>query len=133
VARIDEIAGIDPKDATKLRKAGIRTTEAMLRRASTKASRDLLANDMGFDPESILRWAQRADLMRVKGIGSEYALLLEMCGVSTIKDLRRRNATALAAKLVDLNGRKATVKRLPTESMVASWIDASAAVEPLVK
>ena len=71
--------------------------------------------------------------MRVKGIGSEYALLLEMCGVSTIKDLRRRNATALAAKLVDLNGRRAAVKRLPTESMVNGWIDASAGVEPLVK
>lgn len=133
MARIDEIAGIDPKEATKLRKAGIRTTEAMLRRAATKAARETLGQEMGFEPDMILKWAQRADLMRVKGIGSEYALLLEMCGVSTIKDLRRRNATALAAKLVDLNGRKATVKRLPTESMVSGWIDASASVEPIVK
>ncbi|CAN5812391.1 MAG: DUF4332 domain-containing protein [Actinobacteria bacterium] len=133
MARIDEIAGIDPKDATKLRKAGIRTTEAMLRRAATKAGRDALALEMGFDSEVVLRWAQRADVMRVKGIGSEYALLLEMCGVSTIKDLRRRNATSLATKLVHLNGRKATVKRLPTESMVSGWIDASALVEPIVK
>ena len=30
MARIDEIAGIEPKDATKLRKAGIRTTESTL-------------------------------------------------------------------------------------------------------
>ena len=29
MARIDEIAGIDPKEATKLRKAGIRTTESL--------------------------------------------------------------------------------------------------------
>jgi predicted flap endonuclease-1-like 5' DNA nuclease len=133
VARIDEIAGIDPRDATKLRKAGIRTTEAMLRRAATKAGRESLANEIGFEPDLVLRWAQRADLMRVKGIGSEYALLLEMCGVSTIKDLRRRNATALAAKLSDLNGRRATVKRLPTETMVSSWIEASTSVEPQVK
>lgn len=133
MARIDEIAGIDLKDATKLRKAGIRTTESLLRRAGSKPGRDALAIDMGFSAELILRWAQRADLMRVKGIGSEYAMLLEMCGVSTIKDLRRRNAAALASKLVDLNGRRATVKRLPTESMVNGWIDASAGVEPLVK
>lgn len=133
MARIDEIAGIEPKDATKLRKAGMRTTEAMLRKAATKSGRDALAADMGFESDLILRWAQRADLMRVKGIGSEYALLLEICGVSTIKDLRRRNATALAAKLVDLNGRRAAVKRLPTESMVSGWIEASASVEPLVK
>lgn len=133
MARIDEIAGIDPKDATKLRKAGIRTTESLLRRAGTKPGRDALATGMGFSPDMVLRWAQRADLMRVKGIGSEYAMLLEMCGVATIKDLRRRNAAALAARLVDLNGRRATVKRLPTESMVSGWIDASSSVDPLVK
>jgi len=133
VARIDEIAGIEPKDATKLRKAGIRTTEALLRRAGGKSTREALAAAMGFEADIVLKWAQRADLMRVRGIGSEYALLLEMCGVSTIKDLRRRNAAALAAKMFDLNGRRAAVKRLPTESMVAGWIDASTMVEPLVK
>lgn len=133
MARIDEIAGIDPKDATKLRKAGIRTTESLLKRAGARAGRELLAAEVGLDAEAILRWVQRADLMRVKGVGSEYALLLEACGVVTIRDLRRRNATALTAKLGDHNGRKSMVRRLPTEVMVASWIEAAAAVEPQVK
>jgi predicted flap endonuclease-1-like 5' DNA nuclease len=133
VARIDEIAGIDTKDATKLRKAGIRTTESLLKKAGTKSGRDQLAGDMGFESEQILRWAQRADLMRVKGIGSEYALLLENCGVWTIKDLRRRNSAALTAKLVDTNGRKSMVRRLPTEAMVEAWIEAAAGLDPAVK
>jgi predicted flap endonuclease-1-like 5' DNA nuclease len=133
VARIDEIAGIDPKDATKLRKAGIRTTESLLRRASGKGSREQLAESIGLDADQILKWAQRADLMRVKGVGSEYGLLLEACGVTTIRDLRRRNATALTVKLSDHNGRKAMVRRLPTEVMVVSWIEAAKSVEPLVK
>lgn len=133
MARIDEIAGIDPKDATKLRKAGIRTTESLLKRASGKSGRDQLAESVGLDVDQVLRWAQRADLMRVKGVGSEYALLLEACGVTTIRDLRRRNATALTAKLSDHNGRKSMVRRLPTEVMVVSWIEAAKSVEPLVK
>lgn len=133
MARIDEIAGIDAKDATKLRKAGVRTTESLLKRGAGKVSREQLAADAGLDPDRILRWAQRADMMRVRGIGSEYALLLEMCGVSTIKELRRRNAAALAQKLVDSNGRKPLVRRLPTEAMVAGWIVAAADVEPMVK
>jgi predicted flap endonuclease-1-like 5' DNA nuclease len=133
VARIDEIAGIDAKDATKLRKAGIRTTESLLKRAGTKPGRDQVAGEMGFESEQILRWAQRADLMRVKGIGSEYALLLETCGVWTIKDLRRRNAIALTAKLVDTNGRKQMVRRLPTVAMVESWIEAANRLDPAVR
>ena len=106
VARIDEIAGIDPKEATKLRKAGIRTTEALLKHAGTRVGREQLAAEVGLDVDELLHWAQRADMMRVRGVGSEYALLLEACGVQTIRDLRRRNPTALTAKLSDQNGRK---------------------------
>jgi hypothetical protein len=72
-------------------------------------------------------------MMRVRGVGSEYALLLEACGVQTIRDLRRRNPTALTAKLSDHNGRKSMVRRLPTEVMVTAWIDSAASVEPQVK
>ncbi|HKX76604.1 MAG TPA: DUF4332 domain-containing protein [Acidimicrobiia bacterium] len=133
MARIDEIAGIDPKLATRLRKSGIRTTESLLKRTATRPGREQLALDTGLDPEQILRWAQRADIMRVKGIGAEYAVLLEACGVSTIRDLRRRNATALTAKLTDHNARKQMVRRLPTEQMVAAWIEGAATIEPQVR
>ncbi len=133
MARIDEIAGIDPKLATRLRKSGVRTTESLLRRAASRAGREQLAAETGLDPEQIVRWAQRADMMRVKGIGAEYAVLLEACGVSTIRDLRRRNPTALTAKLADHNGRKQMVRRLPTEKMVIAWIEAATVVEPQVR
>jgi hypothetical protein len=133
VARIDEIAGIDPKVATRLRKSGVRTAEALLKRAGTRAGRDQLASETGLDPEQVMRWALRADMMRVKGVGSEYAVLLEACGVGTVRDLRRRNPTALTAKLTDHNGRKQMVRRLPTEKMVNSWIEGAASIEPLVR
>lgn len=133
MARIDEIAGINPKEATKLRKAGIRTTESLLKRAGTKSGREQLGAEVGLDLDELLHWAQRADMMRVRGIGSEYAVLLEACGVQTIRDLRRRNPTALTAKLSDHNGRKSMVRRLPTEIMVTSWIESASSVEPQVK
>ncbi|MDP3984676.1 MAG: DUF4332 domain-containing protein [Acidimicrobiia bacterium] len=133
MARIDEIAGIDPKLATRLRKSGVRTTEALLRRTDTKAGREQLAAESGLDAEQVLKWAQRADMMRIKGVGGEYAVLLEACGVSTIRDLRRRNPTALTAKLTDHNGRKQMVRRLPTEKMVTAWIEGAAAIDPLVR
>ena len=133
VARIDEIGGIEPKEATKLRKAGIRTTESLLKHAGTKIGREQLAAEVGLDDDELLHWAQRADMMRVRGVGSEYALLLEACGVQTIRDLRRRNPTALTAKLSDHNGRKSMVRRLPPEGMVTAWIESAGTVEPQVK
>jgi predicted flap endonuclease-1-like 5' DNA nuclease len=133
MATIDEIEGIGPKSARKLRKAGVRTTEGLLKRANTRKGRAELAEAAGFTPEQILEWVNRADLMRVRGIGSEYADLLENSGVDTVKELKRRNVKTLTAKMTEVNEKKKLVRRLPTESMVAAWIAHAGTLEPLVK
>ena len=130
---IDAIESIDWRRATKLRKAGIRTTEALLKRGARKSGRRRLAKEAGLNEREILEWVNRADLMRVKGIGSEYSDLLEAVGVDTVRELRRRNATSLTKKIVDTNEGKHLVRRLPTEKMVASWIQHAATLEPTVK
>lgn len=123
MASIGDVHGIDPKAATKLRKAGVRTTEGLLRRGASKVGRTELARATGLATEDILRWLHRADLMRIKGVGSEYAELLEVAGAGTVKDLRRRNAKALTARIVAMNDQHRLVRRLPTEGMVTTWID----------
>jgi hypothetical protein len=70
--------------------------------------------------------------MRVKGVGAEYAELLVAAGVDTLRDLRRRNPTALLAKIIGLNGDAKVVQRLPTESMVEGWIEAARGLDPSV-
>ncbi|MGH8913495.1 MAG: DUF4332 domain-containing protein, partial [Acidimicrobiia bacterium] len=66
------------------------------------------------------------------GVGAEYAELLVAAGVDTLRDLRRRNATALLAKIIGLNGDAKVVQRLPTEAMVEAWIEAARRLEPSV-
>ena len=74
----------------------------------------------------------RADLMRIKGVGSEYADLMEAAGVDTIRELRRRNPDRLVAAMTELNARRRLIRRLPTDGMVAGWIEAAQDIEPLV-
>jgi predicted RecB family nuclease len=126
---IGELRGIHPKEATRLRKAGVRTTESLLRRANNKRSRNALAKATDLDPEQLLDWVNRADLMQIKGVGAEYADLLKVVGVDTVKALRRRNPRSLLGSMVEVNDAKRLVRRLPTESMVAAWIEAAADVE----
>lgn len=133
MARIDEIRSLSHKDATRLRKAGVRTTTALLRRASTRAGRSELAGETDISTADLLRWVNVADLMRIRGIGGEYAELLASCGIQTLKELRRRNPVALTAKILSMNGRKDLVRRLPTESMVEAWIDRATSLELVVR
>lgn len=130
MARIDQVAGISHKDATKLRKAGVRTSKGLIDVASDRKGRNELAALTGLEPRDIQQWVNHSDLLRVKGVGAEYAELLVAAGVDTLRDLRRRNPTALLAKIIGLNGNARVVRRLPTESMVEVWIEAAKALDP---
>lgn len=132
MARIDQVAGIGQKEATRLRKAGVRTGKSLIERASTQRGRNELAKMSGLSAKDLQIWVHHADLLRVRGVGAEYAELLVAAGVDTIRDLRRRNATALVAKIIGLNGTHKVVDRLPTEAMVEGWIAAAAELEPSI-
>ena len=129
---IDTIEGIGVKNATRLRKAGMRTTEALLKRGATRKGRRAIATQTGLAEGSILEWVNRADLMRVKGVGEEYSDLLEAAGVDTVKEMRNRNVANLMKKMVEINHKKKLVRRLPTEAMVGHWVAHAKKLPPIV-
>ena len=132
MASIDAIEGIGHKHATMLRKCGVRTTERLLKLAASKKGRRDLSERTRISEKTLLEWVNRADLMRVKGVGEEYSDLLEAAGVDTVKELRRRNAGNLLATMVEVNAKKKLVRRLPTESMVGRWVDDAKSLDPVV-
>jgi hypothetical protein len=130
---IDTIEGIGVRNATRLRKNRIRTTEALLKLGATRKGRKEIADATGLSQTLILEWVNRADLMRVKGVGEEYSDLLEAAGVDTVKELRNRKPENLLAKMIEINGKKRLVRRLPTEAMVVRWVEHAKALPPVVK
>ena len=132
MASISAVRAIGHRDATKLRKSRVRTTDALLQQASTRRGRAEVSERTGIPPAELLRWAHQADVMRINGIGSEYADLLASAGVDTIKSLRRRNATNLMVAMTQVNSKKRLVQRLPTVEMVQGWIDEAKAIDPIV-
>ncbi len=119
---ITEIEGIGPSFKKKLAKIGIRTTGKLLERAANPKGRRQLAEESGVDETKILKWANMADLMRVRGVAEEYSELLEAAGVDTVKELKRRNAANLAEKMAEVNKKKKLVRLLPSEKRVDSWV-----------
>ncbi|MCP3993610.1 MAG: DUF4332 domain-containing protein [bacterium] len=133
MASIDTIEGIGHKQATKLRKARIRTVEALLKKGASRKGRREIATDTDISVKLILEWVNRADLMRVRGVGEEYSDLLEATGVDTVRELRRRNPTNLLASMIEVNSKKILVRRLPTEAMVQRWVEHASSLEPIIK
>ena len=73
MAKLEEIEGIGPKYAATLRKAGVRSIGDLLQKGSTPEGRKTIAKDSGLSPKLILEWVNHSDLMRIKGVGEEYA------------------------------------------------------------
>ncbi|MGR7996667.1 MULTISPECIES: DUF4332 domain-containing protein [unclassified Xanthobacter] len=118
-----DIEGIGPVFAEKLKGVGILTTADLLAAAASPKGRQDLAAKTGIEAPRILKWANMADLMRVKGIGEEYSELLEAAGVDTVKELKTRNPANLTKAMAEVNATKKLVRALPAESMVARWIE----------
>jgi predicted flap endonuclease-1-like 5' DNA nuclease len=122
MTKLVEIEGIGEKFAAAFASAGVETVEALLERGGTPRGRKELAEATGLSEARVLGFANRADLARVKGIGSEYADLLEAAGVDTVPELAQRNAHNLTVTLSEVNEAKKLVRKLPGRDQVADWI-----------
>lgn len=118
-----ELDGLDDERALVLKSAGIRTTAKLLEAAKNAKGRKLLAEKTGISEKKLLQWANMADRMRIKGIGGEYAVLLRVVGVDTVRELKYRNASKLALAMKEANERRKVVRFLPSEKAVGKWIE----------
>jgi predicted flap endonuclease-1-like 5' DNA nuclease len=123
-----EIEGIGETYAQTLNEAGISSIEKLLEKGATTAGRKEIVAQTGISATLILKWVNRADLVRVKGIGEEYADLLEAAGVDTVPELAQRNAQNLFQKLGEVNAEKHLVRRLPALSQVEDWVSQAKAL-----
>lgn len=120
---ITDINGISDDVAESLKMAGIRTTEKLLEAAKSPKGRKALAAKTDISEKQLLCWANMADRMRVKGLGKEYAELLQLAGVDTVKELKYRNPEKLAKAMAAINVKRKLVRLLPSDKSVSRWIE----------
>ena len=120
---ISDLEALGPGFAIQMKKVGIRTTEKLLETAKSLRGRQMLAEKTDIAQDQLLRVANLIDRMRIKGVGQDYAVLLELAGVSTLRELRYRNPARLAEAMAKANMERKLVRVLPSEQTVGRWID----------
>jgi predicted flap endonuclease-1-like 5' DNA nuclease len=131
---VEEIEGIGPVLAEKLRDGGVRTADDLLAKGGPRSARELLAQTTGIDASRILEWVNHVDLMRLPGVGEEYSDLLEAAGVDSIAELARRNPDNLAQTFQELDAaRPDWIRRLPSAETVRGWVESAASYEKVVE
>jgi predicted flap endonuclease-1-like 5' DNA nuclease len=122
MAKLRTIESIGKTYTQKLQQAEVGSVQALLEKGATPKGRKEIAAKSGISEALILKWVNHADLFRIKGIGEEYADLLEAAGVDTVPELAQRHADNLHRHLVAVNEEKKRVRKLPSQSQVVDWI-----------
>lgn len=130
--RIDKIEGIGPVYRRKLEAVGVHTTDDLLMRCGAAAGRTQVAREAGLREAQLLKWVNKADLMRLNGVGGEYSHLLEAAGVDTVRELKGRVPEKLHERMTTLNETKKLSRRTPALGDVSNWIMAAQHMEPRV-
>ena len=116
------VEGIGPAYEQKLKDAGVTSCEELLEKGASSGGRAEIVAASGIDKSRSLRFVNHADLCRVKGVGGEYAELLEASGVDSVPELAQRNADNLATKMADVNEEKHLVRVVPSAKTVSGWV-----------
>ena len=96
--------------------------------------RERIAAATGISSKLILEWVNHVDLMRIKGVGSEYSDLLEAAGVDSPAELAHRNPANLAVTVQEVvAARPDIVRRVPTESEITGWIQEAGTLDKVVE
>jgi predicted flap endonuclease-1-like 5' DNA nuclease len=122
VTKIMEIPGVGPVDADILLAAGIRTSERLLKVAGSGEGRRALSSETGIRESVLLLWVRRADILRLKGVGPEFAGLLEHAGIISVSELGQRRPDNLHARMLEINASRRLVRRTPTLADVQRWV-----------
>jgi len=122
MTRISSIEGIGNVYSDKLARAGVTTVENLLLLGSTRQGRKALADKLQVSDSLVLNWVNKADLFRIKGVGSQYAGLLENAGVDSVPELAQRNPERLLIQLQEINDAHHLVRSMPYLKQVSKWV-----------
>ncbi len=121
--KLTEIEGIGASYAEKLQGSGIVNIQDLLEKGAAPKGRKEIEEKSGISGKLILRWVNMADLFRIKGVGEEFADLLEAAGVDTVPELSHRNSENLQKKMEEVNATQQRVRRVPNLKEVTGWIE----------
>ncbi len=119
---LDEINSMTHYYKKKLAKRGIFNTLDLLERCSNDYQIIRFAKMTGLSRSLLRKWVRLADIMRVKGIGEEYANLLITLGYDNLEALSIEKGKILHEKIENYDKTKKKVKRMPSEKEIRMWI-----------
>jgi len=130
---IEEISILNSDSLLSLKKEGIHTTTALLKKCLNPSSRTELAKKIEIEKEKLNLSVNIADLMRIKGISDEYYRLLADIGIKSITDLTKKDSRKFYEQITKHIEKTKWEGETPTEELVNKWILSAKETEEIIE
>ena len=127
IGNVEDIEGIGPSFAKKLKAVGLDTTEKL-----RKTSLIAIVEATSLSPKLVYKWICMSDLFRIRSAAEEYTDLLFYSGIETVKELSKFEEKELltkikksAKKAQTKDGWQGDIKKIPGEKTIKKWIDSA--------
>jgi predicted flap endonuclease-1-like 5' DNA nuclease len=123
VLPLAKLRQVPPLLKAALKARSITTCDHLLAAAGRFDDRAALARAIHAAPDRLTELVRRADLARVKGIGTVFGGMLEELGIGDVATLARQKPGRLHERLRRHNEAEQLARRSPTAQEVMDWID----------
>ncbi len=120
---LTKLYGVDRELELKLKTKGVKDSEDLIALCQKDGGIVSVSQDTGIDEETLRCLLNRAHLVRIRGIGEAYTMLLEEAGVKSVSDLADKSPEELRGQLEQINGSRNVVGRVPALAMVNGWVN----------
>ena len=129
---IETIEGIGTGFGKRLRADGIDTTEKLLQLCTTDDGIARVCKCVELDADTVRNWGTMADLVRIKGLGGQWAELMWRAGVKSVQDLGSQDIGPLRARMREVNEAEHRVAELPGEKRVGRFIEEASGLDSVL-
>lgn len=116
-SRVEDAYWIEPPYRKELPKVGIATLGDLISKTKERKEMDELALRLLIPKELLIQWIERAQLVRLKGLGVENLRLLEEVGIDSIAALAREDPEILYDKIEQVSR-----ERVPQKAKIRIWV-----------
>ena len=113
---------LQPEVKTKLESEGIKNTQQFLEHIRIQQQRTALAHKIDMPLVAIKELANRADLIRLHGVGGDFSNILVEVGVTSCRELQHCIPEKLHTQLEKISIDKQIGHRVPTLAQTTQWI-----------
>jgi gas vesicle protein len=119
---IQTIDGISENHAKALKGLGIHTTNNLvskLRKDSNQITE--VARELNVKPEDVSSWVSMAEIIKLPGVDSKTAKLMQNIGINSLSELSVTNPISLYNKMVVFNEKYKILQKEPPLSSIITW------------